>query len=212
MFEPVEHNLSKDEPSVESIDQYYLTVDHDRKNELLVHLIERDQPRQCIVFTRTRRGAERLTRELKRRLPGVESIHGDLPQTIRNRVMQGFREGSIPVLVATDVVGRGIDVEGISHVINYDIPEDTENYVHRVGRTGRMGKDGVAYLFVEPGQGEMLTAIEILLNRTLPQLRVEGIEPTRPREQPSSFREIYRTAPTSVTSQKAWEIEPAASL
>ncbi len=88
--------------------------------------------------------------------------------------MKGFRSGQISVLVATDVVGRGIDVEGISHVINYDMPDDPENYVHRIGRTGRMGKDGVAYLFVCPDQGEPLTAIENLVNRVIPSLEIEG--------------------------------------
>ena len=98
-------------------------------------------------------------------IQGVAAIHGDLPQTTRDRVMHGFRSREITVLVATDVVGRGIDVEDISHVINYDIPDDPENYVHRIGRTGRMGKDGIAYLFVCPDQGEPLTAIENLTNK-----------------------------------------------
>jgi len=154
MFEPIEVNLSQDELSVETIQQYYISVNHDRKVELLIHLLKRDNPRQCIVFTRTKRGADRLAERLRRVVPGVAAIHGDLPQAARDRVMRGFRHGTIPVLVATDVVGRGIDVEGISHVINYDVPDDAENYVHRIGRTGRMGKDGIAYLFVGPDQGE----------------------------------------------------------
>jgi ATP-dependent RNA helicase DeaD len=193
MFEAVEHNLSKDEPSVATIAQYYITVDPHRKTDLLVHLIERDKPRQCIVFTRTRRGADQLTRELQRRLEGVELIHGDLAQSIRDRVMKGFRDGSIPVLVATDVVGRGIDVEGISHVVNYDLPDDVENYVHRIGRTGRMGKDGVSYSFVEVGQGELLTAIEIQVNKTIPQHVVEGFDAVPRQKRESHFKEIFST-------------------
>src|SRR5512135_1380750 len=122
MFEPVELNLSKDEPSVESIQQFYITVENDRKFELLLHLLERDRPRQCIVFTRTKRGADKLAERLRRKVTGVATI---------------------PILVATDVVGRGIDVVGISHVINFDVPDDAENYLHRIGRTGRMGKDGL---------------------------------------------------------------------
>ncbi len=193
MFQPVEVNLSRDEPSVETIQQYYISVNHDRKVELLVHLLRRDRPRQCIVFTRTKRGADRLADRLRKVIPGVAAIHGDLPQTARDRVMKGFRTGHVPVLVATDVVGRGIDVENISHVINYDIPDDPENYVHRIGRTGRMGKDGIAYLFVGPDQGEPLTLIENLINKVIPAMKVEGFEVSRERTAPAA-RELYNTA------------------
>ncbi len=182
MYRAVEMNLSTDEPSVETIQQFYVTVDHDRKFDLLLHLLEREQPRQCIVFTRTKRGADKLADKLRGRVKGVSTIHGDLPQTTRNRVMQGFRDGSIPVLIATDVVGRGIDVNDISHVINYDIPDDPENYLHRIGRTGRMGKDGLAYMFVGPDQGEPLTAIENLINKTIPVHKPEGFEAYRREE------------------------------
>jgi ATP-dependent RNA helicase DeaD len=219
MFEPVEHNLSRDEPTVESIDQCYITVDPQRKTELLIYLLERDRPRQCIVFTRTRRGADKLTRELQRRLNGVETIHGDLAQSVRNRVMQGFRDGTIPILVATDVVGRGIDVEGISHVINYDIPDDPENYLHRIGRTGRMGKDGVSYTFVERGRGDTLTAIEIVSNKTIPQLHVPGFEPLSTDEGAPKYRELYSTArisradePSGLESEPEPEQEAGADL
>ena len=193
MYEPLEMNLSKDEPSVESIQQFYITVEHDRKFDLLVHLLKRDNPRQCIVFTRTKRGAERLADKLRGRVPGVAAIHGDLAQSIRNRVMKGFREGTIPILVATDVVGRGIDVNDISHVINFDIPDDAENYVHRIGRTGRMGKDGMAYMFVCPDQGEPLTEIENLLNKPIPALKFDGFEGFRREARPTVFKEIYST-------------------
>ena len=195
MYQPLEVNLSQDEPSVDTIQQYYVSVAHDRKIELLQHLLKRDRPRQCIVFTRTKRGADRLAERLHRAFPGVSTIHGDLPQSTRDRVMKGFREGRIPVLVATDVVGRGIDVENISHVVNYDIPDDPENYVHRIGRTGRMGKDGVAYLFVGPDQGEPLTAIENLINKVIPAHEVDGFSAPKPRSAPSS-RELFNTAVT----------------
>jgi ATP-dependent RNA helicase DeaD len=195
MYRPLEVNLSQDEPSVETIQQYYISVDGDRKCELLVHLLKRDQPRQCIVFCRTKRGADRLAQRLRKEISGVSAIHGDLPQTTRDHVMRGFRTGQIRVLVATDVVGRGIDVEGISHVINYDIPDDPENYIHRIGRTGRMGKDGVAYLFVCPDQGEPLTSIENLVNRVIPPLEVEGFVRARPKSQPTA-RELFNTAAT----------------
>ncbi|MFI5458554.1 MAG: DEAD/DEAH box helicase [Isosphaerales bacterium] len=190
MFEPIEVNLSQDEPSLDTILQYYVPVTTDRKFDLLVLLLKRDRPRQCIVFTRTKRGADRVAERLRRVVTGVSAIHGDLAQNIRDRVMRGFRSGEISVLVATDVVGRGIDVEGISHVINYDMPDDTENYVHRIGRTGRMGKDGIAYLFVCPDQGEPLTAIESMINRVIPPLQIEGFTATRPRVEPAA-RELF---------------------
>jgi ATP-dependent RNA helicase DeaD len=196
MFQAVELNLSQDEPSVESIAQYYISVNHDRKVELLVHLLKRDKPRQCIVFTRTKRGADRLAERLRRVVPAVASIHGDLPQSTRDRVMRGFRSGTIPVLVATDVVGRGIDVEGISHVVNYDIPDDPENYLHRIGRTGRMGKDGIAYLFVGPDQGEPLTLIENMINKVIPAMRVPGFEVARASSGAPAARELFNTAIT----------------
>jgi len=195
MFNPLEVNLSRDEPSVETIRQYYISVSGDRKCDLLVHLLRHDRPRQCIIFTRTKRGADRLADRLHRVVSGVAAIHGDLPQTTRDRVMRGFRSGQITVLVATDVVGRGIDVVNISHVINYDIPDDPENYIHRIGRTGRMGKDGVAYLFVCPDQGEPLTAIENVANKMIPPLNVEGFETTRPKTQ-TAARELFNTALT----------------
>ncbi len=190
MFNPLEVNLSRDEPSVETIEQFCISVDADRKFELLVHLLKRDKPRQCIIFTRTKRGADRLADRLRRTIQGVAAIHGDLPQSSRDRVMRGFRSREITVLVATDVVGRGIDVEGISHVVNYDIPDDAENYVHRIGRTGRMGKDGIAYLFVCPDQGEPLTAIENLTNKIVTPMRVDGFEPSRRSTQPIA-RELF---------------------
>jgi ATP-dependent RNA helicase DeaD len=195
MFQPLELNLSTDELSVESIQQYYISVENERKFDLLVHLLQRDRPRQCIVFCRTKRGADRIAVRLRGKVPGVATIHGDLTQPVRNRVMQGLRDGNITVLVATDVVGRGIDVTGISHVINFDIPDDSENYLHRIGRTGRMGKDGLAYLFVCPDQGEPLTSIELLINKPIPNLKVDGFEPVRQQTQQSkAFRQLYSTA------------------
>jgi ATP-dependent RNA helicase DeaD len=202
MFDAVELNLSKDEPSVETIKQFYITVDHERKYDLLLHLLEREKPRQCIVFTRTKRGADKLADRLKSHIRGVSTIHGDLPQTTRNRVMQGFRDGTIPVLIATDVVGRGIDVNDISHVINFDIPDDAENYLHRIGRTGRMGKDGLAYMFVGPDQGEPLTAIENLINKPIPVHKPEGFVAFRREERrENAVRVIWKT-PAPVSSAR----------
>jgi ATP-dependent RNA helicase DeaD len=150
-----------------TIEQFYFTVDPDRKLELLYRLLQREHPRQAIVFCRTRRRTEELYRKLSRKMSGVAAIHGDMRQTERNRVMSAFRAGKIRLLVATDVVGRGIDVTSISHIINYDMPDDCDDYVHRVGRTGRMGREGVSYTFATLEEGEALTRIEMRIDRLL---------------------------------------------
>jgi len=186
MMEPVHINLSPQKITVENIRQAYFTVDEDRKFELLLRILQRERPRQCIIFVERKRWAEDLYRQLRQHLPRCSMMHGDLPQSIRNRVMQGFRDGKIVHLVATDVVGRGIDVRNISHVINYDVPIDPENYVHRIGRTGRIGADGVALAFVTPEQGEQLTAIETFINKQVEEQRIDGFEAFRPRPKKSA--------------------------
>jgi len=182
MREPFHINLSPDTPTVESIKQSFYTVDEDRKFDLLLRVLVKERPRQCIIFTQRKRTADKIYTRLKHKLPGIaEAMHGDLPQPVRERIMQNFRTGRVVVLVATDVVGRGIDVTGISHILNYDLPEDVENYVHRVGRTGRMGKDGIAISFVTPEQGELLTAIEISINKLVEEQRMPNFEAYSPR-------------------------------
>ena len=176
MQEPTVLDFSKDAVSGDSIEQYYFSVDKAKKNELLRRLIERDEPEQAIVFCRTRRGTDKLAKRLKETFPNVGCIHGDMNQSVRDRVMKKFREERLKVLVATDVVGRGIDVSTISHIINFDTPEDCDDYVHRIGRTGRMGKEGVAYTFVSEDDGELLTRIEVRINQLLEQVYMEGME------------------------------------
>lgn len=177
MLNPEVLDFSPKELAVETIDQYYFTIDAADKFELLVALLRREQPQQAIVFCRTKRGTEKVFERLRRRFEAVGAIHGDLPQGVRDRVMAQFRQGIIRVLVATDVVGRGIDVTSISHIINYDIPEFCDDYVHRVGRTGRMGREGVAYTFVTPEEGPELTRIEVRINRLLQRREVRELLP-----------------------------------
>ena len=119
---------------------------------------------------------------MKPLVPGTYAIHGDLTQTLREKIMAAFRTGRVKFLIATDVASRGIDVTGISHVINYDMPNDLENYVHRIGRTGRIGRDGVAIAFVEPEEGDQLTQIENMINRLIEEDRIEGFEAYTPRK------------------------------
>jgi ATP-dependent RNA helicase DeaD len=184
MKSPETIDVSPEKLTVDSIRQTFMTVEEDRKFELLKRVLVREQPKQCIIFTATKRGADKLHRLLSRsslreRL-GV--LHGDLPQGWRKQIMARFRSGQIRVLVATDVVSRGIDVMGISHIINYDLPEDPENYVHRIGRTGRMGKDGIAIAFVLPNEGKQLTAVEVLMNTMIQEDFIAGFEAVRPRD------------------------------
>jgi ATP-dependent RNA helicase DeaD len=182
MRDPVTIDLSPKKLAVETIRQSFITVAPDRKFDLLLRVIEREQPRQCIIFCATKRGADRLYERLHKAHQKVAAIHGDLPQDKRNRIMEGFRRGKYIFLVATDVVSRGIDVTNISHIINYDLPEDPENYVHRIGRTGRMGADGVAISFAVPGEGKKLTAIEMLMNALIEEDRIDGFDALPPKE------------------------------
>ncbi len=183
MKDPDRVDLSGDAIAVDSIDQFFCTVDPDRKFGLLVHLLSEERPRQVIIFTRTKRGADALFKRFSGRLPGVVHMHGDLPQSKRERSLRQFREGKVRVLVATDVAGRGIDVTAVSHIINYDIPEYHDDYVHRIGRTGRMtsAEKGRAFTFVTREQGDELTRIEIRVNKELTEYCVADYEPYRSR-------------------------------
>jgi len=179
MREPVEKLIAPgadEKPTVEKVEQYYLSVQPWDKYRLLRMLLERENPDLAIVFCRTKHGAQKLAKKLH--ADGIEcrEIHGDLIQSKRERVMKSFRGGKFDVLVATDLASRGIDVADISHIINYDIPEDPEVYVHRVGRTARMGAQGKAFTFVQRDQGDELTKVENLINMVVPQATIEGFE------------------------------------
>lgn len=188
MISPEMIDLSEDRVVVDTIEQYYITVDEDRKAALLLRVLAKEKPSQAIVFTRTKRGADALHMRFMRRLKSnrIAAIHGDLPQRKRDSVIKALRAGEIRLLIATDVVGRGIDISGISHIINYDIPEYCDDYVHRVGRTGRLSSDqnGRAITFVTLAQGGELTNIEMRINTVLPEYKVEGFEAFRMRERP----------------------------
>jgi ATP-dependent RNA helicase DeaD len=189
MVTPEMVDLSEDRVVVDTIEQFYITVDEDRKRPLLLRVLAKEMPIQAIVFTRTKRGADSLYEMFSRRLKSsrIAAIHGDLPQRKRDRVIRELRSGQLKLLIATDVVGRGIDVSGISHIINYDIPEYCDDYVHRVGRTGRLSSDqpGRAITFVTLAQGGELTNIEKRINTVLPEYTLDGF---------SAFNKKDRTA------------------
>lgn len=178
MYKPLVIDCSTKAMAVETIEQRYFTVDADRKLDLLIELLKREKPEQAIVFCRTRRGTDKLERKLSHEFESTGCMHGDMAQRERDRVLQKLRDGKLKILVATDVVGRGIDISTISHIINYDVPQDCDDYVHRVGRTGRMGREGIAFTFVVPGEGEILTSIEQRINRELIRDSFPGFEPT----------------------------------
>jgi ATP-dependent RNA helicase DeaD len=179
MREPIEKLIAPgadEKPTVAEVEQYYLSVQPWDKYRLLRALLEQENPDLAIIFTKTKHGAQKLAKKLHS--DGIEcrEIHGNLAQNKRDRVMKSFRGGKFDVLVATDLASRGIDVADISHIINFDIPEDPEVYVHRVGRTARMGAKGKAFTFVTRQQGEELTRVEELINMIVPQAKVEGYE------------------------------------
>ena len=198
MYEPETLNFCPKEITVETIDQYYFTVENDRKFELLVELLKREQPQQAIVFCRTKRGTERIFQRLDKQFDNAGCIHGDLPQGARDRVMGAFRTGKLRYLIATDVVGRGIDVSNISHIVNYDTPQFSDDYVHRVGRTGRMGREGVAFTFVSPDEGSELTKIEQRINRELVRDDIEGITGMTPPSESTASAQPKREPPAEM--------------
>ncbi len=181
MREPIEKLIAPgadDKPTVENVEQFYFPVQPWDKYRLLRKLLEHENPELAIVFCRTKRGAEKIAKRLH--ADGIEcrEIHGNLAQNKRDRVMKNFRHGKFDVLVATDLASRGIDVADISHIINYDISEDPEVYIHRVGRTARMGAAGKAYTFVSRDQGGELTKVESLINMVIPVATLEGFVPS----------------------------------
>ena len=192
MQSPTFLDFSPKDIAVETIEQFFYTVEPQRKYDLLVALIDQEDPRQVIVFCRTRRGVERLNQRLGKKFKDVGCMHGEMSQRERNRVMSEFRQERLRFMIATDVMGRGIDVSTVSHIVNFDIPEDCDDYVHRVGRTGRMGRDGVAYTFAAPDQGAELTRIEVRIDRLLKPLEMPGIthDPSAEPEEPQEKREI----------------------
>ena len=142
-----------------NIAQYYAELPRTSKLPALIHLLNKQKFKLCLIFVATKSMADTLAQQLTAEEYLAESIHGDLHQRQRNRVMQRFRDGKISILIATDVAARGIDVDGIDAVINYDVPGDAEHYIHRIGRTGRAGQSGVAYTFIDARERHKLQNI-----------------------------------------------------
>ncbi|WP_238388752.1 DEAD/DEAH box helicase [Roseimaritima ulvae] len=153
--------------TVDRIDQCLMMVQHADKLKLLHHMLQTEATGQVLIFTKTKRGADRLVKQLVKSDLRCEAIHGGKTQSARNRVLQAFKQGKLDILVATDLAARGIDVEGLSHVINFDMPHDPESYVHRIGRTGRAGAEGMAITFCTPEEHDALKAVEKLIGKRI---------------------------------------------
>ncbi len=172
MKEPTKIGISTKELTVPSTEQHYMEVYENKKFDVLCRLLDIQSPELAIVFGRTRRRVSELSEALDKRGYSVEGLHGDLSQAQRDTVMRHFREGSIDVLVATDVAARGLDISGVTHVYNFDIPQDPEGYVHRIGRTGRLGKPGQAVTFATPWEIDYLKVIESVTRRRIERMPV----------------------------------------
>lgn len=177
MKEPEHVKIAAKELTTELVDQYYIRVKEQEKFDTMTRLMDVEQPELAIVFGRTKRRVDELTRGLKIRGFRAEGIHGDLDQNKRLRVLRDFKNGNLDVLVATDVAARGLDISGVTHVYNYDIPQDPESYVHRIGRTGRAGKSGQSITFVSPNEMGYLQIIENLTKK-----RMKGLKPASAEE------------------------------
>ena len=162
----------------DGIEHGIFAVDKLFKKDALVSILKLDFVRRVLVFTRTKYGADKLTRHLKHEGIPAAAIHGDKAQSARQRTMDDFREGRLRILVATDLAARGIDVDDIELVVNFDVPTDPEIYVHRVGRTARAGAQGLALTLMSPDEWLLMADIEKLIGRTFPREVVPGFEPT----------------------------------
>jgi len=167
MVNPELVSIKSKELTVPNIEQQYVEVNEKQKFDSLCRLLDVHSPELAIIFGRTKRRVDELVEALNKRGYGAEGIHGDLNQRKRDSVLKKFKEGEIDILVATDVAARGLDISGVTHVYNFDIPQDPEGYVHRVGRTGRAGKTGIAITFVNPREIPFLRTIEKVTKRKI---------------------------------------------
>lgn len=188
---PAQVSVTPPATTVQRIEQSVHFVEHKNKQALLHHVVSQGACHRALVFTRTKHGADKVARKLGQHGFKADAIHGNKSQSARERALQSFRSGKLHVLVATDLAARGIDVDGISHVINYDLPTDPESYVHRIGRTGRAGATGIALTFCEHGQRRDLRDIERVVRKSIPvaptsQDMQSSIEQHVPTDQPPS--------------------------
>jgi ATP-dependent RNA helicase DeaD len=187
MYEAVTIKVTPKQLTVDAIEQAYVEVSPREKTDRLIEVLRAEEPEQAIIFCRTKIGAARLDDQLRDRGLRVKALHGDMSQGQRDGVMIQFKDHKLPLLVATDVAARGLDIEHVTHVINYDLPNNTEIYVHRIGRTGRVGRTGRAITFVTPKQRDEIPRIEREARTSIgewepPEERIEHAPRPRRRE------------------------------
>ncbi|MES2150178.1 MAG: DEAD/DEAH box helicase [Pseudomonadota bacterium] len=186
---PAMIEVARRNSTVEVIAQKIHPVDRDKKHPMLSHLIKTNKWTQVLVFTRTKHGANKLVEQLNADSIGAMAIHGNKSQSARTKALSEFKDGALQVLVATDIAARGIDIDQLPHVVNYDLPNIPEDYVHRIGRTGRAGATGEAVSLVCVDEHDMLKDIEKLIKQSLPRHVIPGFEPDpNARAQPVQLR------------------------
>ena len=178
LHQPLQIQVTPENQTARSVNQVVHPCDMKRKSDLLSHLIRSGDWRQVLVFSRTKHGANRVAERLSKEGLAAAAIHGNKSQGARTRALQGFKQGSVRILVATDIAARGIDIQQLPHVVNLDLPNVAEDYVHRIGRTGRAGETGHAISLVAAEEALLLKAIERLTGEALPKKAVKGFEPT----------------------------------
>lgn len=169
MDDPLSLTVKKEEVTLENIKQYVIETTDRKKEDALCTILDQNNPFLAIIFCRTKRRVDKLDMSLHQRGYNCEKLHSDISQAKRERVMKQFRSADLQYLIATDVAARGLDVTGVTHVYNYDIPENVESYIHRIGRTGRAGENGTTCLFVDPKDEITLKEIEKAIKMTIPR-------------------------------------------
>jgi ATP-dependent RNA helicase DeaD len=186
--DPIRINVDRDSLTVPKITQTYYEVPNHAKLDVLGRILDVEDPGSAIVFCRTKRDVDELVQSLQGRGYSAEPIHGDITQMQRERTLKRFRDKQTDVLVATDVAARGLDIPDVSHVINYDVPDDPDSYIHRIGRTGRAGKEGDAITLVSPRELRQLRFIERMIGKRIRQLRVPTLADVEARRR-QAFKE-----------------------
>ncbi|WP_423821452.1 DEAD/DEAH box helicase [Salinisphaera sp. SPP-AMP-43] len=174
--QPIEIDVAPRNSTAERINQKVVMVEKPRKRAVLSHMIRSDDWSQVLVFTRTKHGANRLVKQLDTDGLTAAALHGNKSQNARTKALEGFKSGDIRVLVATDIAARGIDIDALPHVVNYELPNVAEDYVHRIGRTGRAGAEGEALSLVGPDERKNLKDIEKLIGRQIERFQPQGID------------------------------------
>ena len=208
MKSPATVEVARRNTPAELVAQVQHPVSPERKRELLAHLVKSNDWRQVLVFVKTKHGANRLAQQLERAGIEADAIHGNKAQNHRTRTLQRFKDNELRVLVATDIAARGLDIEALPHVVNYDLPHVAEDYVHRIGRTGRAGAEGEAVSLVTHDDRPLMAAIEKLMNRKVEQRMIAGFEPGTRSQEPAEDRDNRGNRGQSPNSGRRQQQQP----